>query len=423
MGCHQFLRIFVAAMFEESVTHNTDRHRQTAWHYPLCRQHWNTQLISKYFPTTDLVFFLCHDSWSECFSACPVAWQKDEVYLNLVLDFVPETVYRVARHFNKAKSIIPIIYVKVLFFFPLIFRLNLSNPHQCEPPIWPRWYHFSLLRFRCTCTSCFAAWLTSIPRVCVTETSSPKTCWWTLRLPSSSCVTLAGEPDVYTMIKDGRTKKVFVQLGSSLTLCSNLSFALIDSAVPSSWSVESPTCRISARGIIAPLSSFLVPQTTRQTLTSGQRAAFWLSCCWDSQYSQETVGWISWSRLSRWESPSWTGAANIIQRSVQSTERCFVSRCGLLPAIFVLCCFVFFCFYLIWSCLFICFCFVSSKQIHVSDFWSYISSIRLQVLGTPTREQIREMNPNYTEFKFPQIKAHPWTKVSWCLRGLLSHFL
>lgn len=39
--------------------------------------------------------------------------QKDEVYLNLVLDFVPETVYRVARHFNKAKATIPIIYVKV----------------------------------------------------------------------------------------------------------------------------------------------------------------------------------------------------------------------------------------------------------------------------------------------------------------------
>ena len=37
----------------------------------------------------------------------------------------------------------------------------------------------------------------------------------------------------------------------------------------------------------------------------------------------------------------------------------------------------------------------------------------IKVLGTPTREQIREMNPNYTEFKFPQIKAHPWTKVIW----------
>ena len=36
----------------------------------------------------------------------------------------------------------------------------------------------------------------------------------------------------------------------------------------------------------------------------------------------------------------------------------------------------------------------------------------IKVLGTPTREQIREMNRNYTEFKFPQIKAHPWQKVS-----------
>lgn len=36
----------------------------------------------------------------------------------------------------------------------------------------------------------------------------------------------------------------------------------------------------------------------------------------------------------------------------------------------------------------------------------------IKVLGTPTREQIREMNPNYTEFRFPQITAHPWTKVT-----------
>ncbi|KAH6767431.1 shaggy-like protein kinase 32 [Perilla frutescens var. hirtella] len=35
----------------------------------------------------------------------------------------------------------------------------------------------------------------------------------------------------------------------------------------------------------------------------------------------------------------------------------------------------------------------------------------IKVLGTPTREEIRCMNPNYTEFKFPQIKAHPWHKV------------
>jgi len=35
----------------------------------------------------------------------------------------------------------------------------------------------------------------------------------------------------------------------------------------------------------------------------------------------------------------------------------------------------------------------------------------IKVLGTPTREQLGEMNPNYTEFKFPQIRAHPWQTV------------
>ena len=38
----------------------------------------------------------------------------------------------------------------------------------------------------------------------------------------------------------------------------------------------------------------------------------------------------------------------------------------------------------------------------------------IKVLGTPTREQIKEMNPHYTEFKFPQIKPHPWSKVCEC---------
>lgn len=35
----------------------------------------------------------------------------------------------------------------------------------------------------------------------------------------------------------------------------------------------------------------------------------------------------------------------------------------------------------------------------------------IKVLGTPTKDQIKEMNPNYTEFKFPQIKSHPWQQV------------
>ena len=35
----------------------------------------------------------------------------------------------------------------------------------------------------------------------------------------------------------------------------------------------------------------------------------------------------------------------------------------------------------------------------------------IKVLGTPTRDQIRTMNPNYMEYRFPQIKPHPFTKV------------
>lgn len=35
----------------------------------------------------------------------------------------------------------------------------------------------------------------------------------------------------------------------------------------------------------------------------------------------------------------------------------------------------------------------------------------IKVLGTPTREEIRCMNPNYTDFRFPQIKANPWHKI------------
>jgi glycogen synthase kinase 3 beta len=50
----------------------------------------------------------------------------------------------------------------------------------------------------------------------------------------------------------------------------------------------------------------------------------------------------------------------------------------------------------------------------------------IKVLGTPTRDQIRTMNPNYMEHKFPQIKPHPFNKVSVhfaCLDALqLTHW-
>jgi len=35
----------------------------------------------------------------------------------------------------------------------------------------------------------------------------------------------------------------------------------------------------------------------------------------------------------------------------------------------------------------------------------------IKILGTPTQEQVKEMNPKSDEFKFPNIKATPWNKV------------
>lgn len=35
----------------------------------------------------------------------------------------------------------------------------------------------------------------------------------------------------------------------------------------------------------------------------------------------------------------------------------------------------------------------------------------IKILGTPSREQIKSMNPNYTEYKFPQIKPIPLSKI------------
>ncbi len=67
-----------------------------------------------------------------------IAAQKDEVYLNLVLEFVPETVYRASRHFNKMKAVMPILEVK-LFIYQL-FR-SLAYIHSqgiCHRDIKPQ---------------------------------------------------------------------------------------------------------------------------------------------------------------------------------------------------------------------------------------------------------------------------------------------
>eukprot|EP00250_Pteridium_aquilinum_P007062 c16857_g1_i1 orf=2-847(+) len=39
--------------------------------------------------------------------------EKDEVFLNLVLEYVPETVYRIAKHYNRMSQRMPLLFVKL----------------------------------------------------------------------------------------------------------------------------------------------------------------------------------------------------------------------------------------------------------------------------------------------------------------------
>ncbi len=38
---------------------------------------------------------------------------KDELYLNLVLEYIPETVYRIAKHYSRMNQRMPLVYVKL----------------------------------------------------------------------------------------------------------------------------------------------------------------------------------------------------------------------------------------------------------------------------------------------------------------------
>jgi glycogen synthase kinase 3 beta len=39
--------------------------------------------------------------------------KEDEIYLNVVMDYVQETVFRILKHYNKSKEKVPMILVKL----------------------------------------------------------------------------------------------------------------------------------------------------------------------------------------------------------------------------------------------------------------------------------------------------------------------
>ena len=39
--------------------------------------------------------------------------EKDELYLNLVLEYVPQTIYQASKHYHQTNHLMPLIYVKL----------------------------------------------------------------------------------------------------------------------------------------------------------------------------------------------------------------------------------------------------------------------------------------------------------------------
>eukprot|EP00184_Porphyridium_aerugineum_P007347 CAMPEP_0184707374 /NCGR_PEP_ID=MMETSP0313-20130426/37237_1 /TAXON_ID=2792 /ORGANISM="Porphyridium aerugineum, Strain SAG 1380-2" /LENGTH=424 /DNA_ID=CAMNT_0027168949 /DNA_START=737 /DNA_END=2011 /DNA_ORIENTATION=- len=62
----------------------------------------------------------------------------DDVYLNLVLEFVPETVYRISKHYSKLKKPMPSIYVKLYMFQLLRSLAYIHSLGICHRDIKPQ---------------------------------------------------------------------------------------------------------------------------------------------------------------------------------------------------------------------------------------------------------------------------------------------
>lgn len=54
---------------------------------------------------------------------------KNELFLNLVMEYVPETMYRVLKHYSNANQRMPLIYVKLYMYqvYMMLFLMLLAN--------------------------------------------------------------------------------------------------------------------------------------------------------------------------------------------------------------------------------------------------------------------------------------------------------
>ncbi len=87
-----------------------------------------TQLSEKTHP---YILFLRHYFVSK-------STKSDDVYLNLVLDFVPETLYSIIRYYHKSKQLVPLKYTKVYMYQLGRALAHIHNMGICHRDIKPQ---------------------------------------------------------------------------------------------------------------------------------------------------------------------------------------------------------------------------------------------------------------------------------------------
>lgn len=98
--------------------------------------------------------------------------KSEDVYLNLVLEYIPETVYSVAKHYNRAKESVPLFSVK-LYMYQLCRSLaHIHGMGICHRLITQQLSFFVYLSTFTSPSKTF--------RFFFTEISSRKIFWWIL---------------------------------------------------------------------------------------------------------------------------------------------------------------------------------------------------------------------------------------------------